>query len=262
MNTSCHQLLTGAGAAAREAGRYALVHGGRRGEVAETRRHDVKLKLDRECQEIAEAFIRAHFPTHDIMGEEDATEAPVPAASEFRWIIDPIDGTVNFSHGLPHWCCSIAVERRGTIVAGAVYAPVTDELYTASLEQAAQCNGAALHVSTVTSLDRALVLTGVDKDGAPGQPPFERFLRITDRVQRSRIMGCAALDICHVAAGRADAYFESGIYTWDMAAAALIVQQAGGRGEILARRGGHRLCFAATNGRVHQELKDLLAFDT
>jgi myo-inositol-1(or 4)-monophosphatase len=244
--------------AATTAGRHALANHGRRQDALSTDRHDVKLRLDVECQAIAEKVVTARFPAHAILGEESATDIAGPAPGACEWIIDPIDGTVNFSHGLPQWCCSVAVRRDGRTLAGAVYAPVFDELYTASAGGPATCNGTVLAVSATDSLAAAIVHTGLDKNVAPELPPLEIFKRIAGAVQRPRIMGSAALDICYVAAGKADAYFESGIYIWDLAAAALIVEQAGGKAEILVRQADRRLCFAASNGRLHDAFKRVL----
>ena len=161
---------------ARTAGDHALANRERRVEVVKLSRHDVKLKLDLECQARAESVIRSEYPDHDILGEEDV-DAPAadtkPAAVE--WIIDPIDGTVNFWHGLPLWCTSVAVRTNGRVVAGAVYAPDIDELYSASEGGGAFCNGQPLAVSETAKLEQALVTTGMDKDVHPELPPFALF---------------------------------------------------------------------------------------
>lgn len=255
-----NRLLECAVDATKAAGGYALTNWSRRREVAQTFAHDVKLALDLESQQVAEAFIRRHFPDHHILGEESPGIHPASTASdqEFEWIIDPIDGTVNFSHGLPLWCCSIAVRSRGQVVAGAVYAPALNELYTAHIESEAECNGTTLHVSTVSTLEKALVTTGLDKNLDPRLPPFEIFRELSLHVQKARIMGVAALDICRVAAGQADGYFENGIYIWDIAAANLIVERAGGRTDIIADLGEGRLRVMASNGLLHHALRDLI----
>lgn len=251
-------LLAAATDAAGQAGRHALDNHARRGEAVASFAHDVKLRLDQECQAIAEQTLRTRFPGHAILGEEGIPAED--AGSDFRWIIDPIDGTVNFSHGLPFWCCSIAVEFRGETVAGVVNAPALGECYTAAAGEPALCNGRALAVSEVPDLAQALVMTGLDKNVNPRLPPFELFRELSARVQKARIMGSAAIDICRVAAGQADGYFETGIYIWDVAAAAFIVRQAGGRAEILRREPGAdgRLSFIASNGRIHAALRQII----
>ncbi len=250
-------LLAAAVDAATRAGRHALENLSRRGEATASFAHDVKLHLDVECQAVAERAIRERFPGHAILGEEGS---PAGGGGDFRWIIDPIDGTVNFSHGLPFWCCSIAAEYRGETVAGTVYAPALGECYTAAAGGPARCNGRILAVSTVASLAQSIVLTGLDKNVNPRLPPFELFRELSAHVQKARIMGAAALDICRVAAGQADGYFETGIYIWDVAAGAFIVRQAGGCAEVMRRDPGPdgRLAFLASNGLIHSALRAVI----
>ncbi len=246
-------LLTVATAAVHAAGRSARAQPERRTEYLQTFTHDVKLALDVESQGVAENVIRTAFPTHDFLGEEDAslgrTQAEVPPSEDnVQWIIDPIDGTVNFSHGMPFWCCSIAARIGTRMVAGAVYAPDLDELYTATIDGPALCNGKPIHVSATPTLDRAIVMTGMDKSPAPDTPPYAIFTAIAENTQKARIIGSAALDLCWLAAGRADGYFERGIYIWDIAAAGLIVERAGGSGRIVAQMDEpYRMAFAAAN---------------
>jgi myo-inositol-1(or 4)-monophosphatase len=248
-------LLACAIEAARVAGEHALRNTHRRSEALAAPRHDVKLKLDVECQSRAEEVIRSAFPGHALLGEEDAAGRPSGRASAYEWIIDPIDGTVNFSHGLPLWCCSIGVRRGADVVAGAVYAPAIRELYAASVDTPSVCNDAPIHVSTLEALDRAVVFTGTNKDASSVEASLARFNRIAQAVQRARIMGSAALDLCMVARGQAEGYFERGIFIWDVAAGGLIVRQAGGRSETVAELEEGRLEFLATNGRIHEALR-------
>jgi myo-inositol-1(or 4)-monophosphatase len=254
-------LLEAAVAAARAGGLHALGNLHRRSETIMVAAHDVKLRLDVECQDIAERTVKSFFPDHAILAEESANlehPAEAPSGSPYLWIIDPIDGTVNFSHGLPLWCCSVAVKARGTVLAGAVFAPALNELYTAARGLPACCNGTPLRVSRTSALDKAMVLTGLDQKLTPRMNRFDLFRDIADHAQKARVLGAAALDVCRVAAGQADGYFESGIYTWDVAAAGLVAEQAGGRIEILGEPGPHRLYFLATNGFVHDALKALI----
>lgn len=252
---SLDRLLACAEAAARAGGKHALTHSHRRGIVAQTFAHDVKLKLDRECQDVTERVIRKCFPHAVILGEENTVK---PAAADVLWIIDPIDGTVNYFHGLPLWCCSVAVQVRGRAAAGAVYAPVLDECYTAHRERSSTCNGKPLAVSATRRLKDAVILTGLDKRNDLLSHSIALFQKLSRQTQKVRIMGSAALDLCQVAAGRADAFFESGIYLWDVAAAGLIVDQAGGRAEIISTDPHNRLRFIASNGRLHAPLRRLI----
>lgn len=248
-------LLDCAVAAARAAGRHALRHTKRRREVFALYRHDVKLVLDRECQAVAHGVIRRRFPDHGILGEEKLDSN---RASEFLWIIDPIDGTVNFFHGLPIWCVSIAVQAQGRSAAGAVYAPELDEFYTARIGCPALCNGRPIAVSANARLNQALVSTGVGKQTRDNSSYAGLFETLGGRIQKLRILGSAALDICNVARGRTEGFFESGIFIWDAAAGSLIVEQAGGRAEILASGPGHRLALLASNGKIHERLKAIV----
>jgi myo-inositol-1(or 4)-monophosphatase len=231
----------------------------RRQDTISVHRHDVKLRLDVEAQEHAEKVILAHFPTHVILGEETPTTShTVLPPGTYEWIVDPIDGTVNFTHGIPQWCTSVAVRRNGRMLAGVVYAPLMRELFMATEDGQATLNGLPISVSQIDRLDQSIVLTGLDKQASPALPPFAIFEKLALNTQKARIMGAAALDICHVACGTAEGYFEAGIYIWDVAAAGLIVQRAGGTAEVLRQMDPHRLMFLASNGRVHEPMKRLI----
>lgn len=226
-------------------------------------RHDVKLQLDVECQEIASEVVLSAFPDHLVLGEEDPVDLSGCKGmnerdrdeSPYEWIIDPIDGTVNFFHGNPFWCCSVAVRYRGMMQAGSIYAPVMRWSFEATIDEAARWNGEILKVSDTTELQRANIHTGADKSEGRGERPFRFFHRIAEVAQRARICGSAALDICLVAAGAADAYFEPGLFLWDVAAADLILKQAGGSSSLLREWPGHKLAYLGTNGKLHELLK-------
>ncbi len=251
------ELLQVAVAACRAAGRHAARNLDRRKETILVTAHDVKLALDVECQKIAERRILSAFPDHAILGEETAGET-APDHSPYVWIIDPIDGTVNFSHGLPFWCCSVAVQQAGQTVAGAVFGPALGELFTATQDGPALRNGKPIRVSDTSRMESALVMTGLDQKLSKRMNRLTLFKAIAENVRKARVMGAAALDACRVAAGQADAYFESGIYSWDVAAAGLIVERAGGQIETLATPGPHRLIFLASNRLVHFPLRRLI----
>ena len=188
--------------------------------------HDVKLVLDLECQQIAEKVILDEFPDHGILGEEQTA----PAAPDIcEWIIDPIDGTLNYSHGFPYWCCSVAVRLNGRMLAGCVHAPEFNEYYTAHIEAPAKLNDEPIRVSSVRRLSDVLVFTGLAKDfDNQHEHHFQQMQQLALNTQKMRINGAGALDLCHVASGTGDAFFECGIHLWDFAAAALIAEQAGG----------------------------------
>ncbi|MEI7435598.1 MAG: inositol monophosphatase family protein [bacterium] len=245
-------------AAARAAGGHAREQRHRRGEANQRLAHDVKLALDVECQSIAEEILRSRAPGYAILGEESTGDTKTADPDLPLWIIDPIDGTVNFSHGLPFWCCSIGIRLGACTLAGAVYAPDMNALYTATADGPALCNGAPLRVSSIAAVSEALIMTGLDKQMDPRRPSFEVFRAISVQAQKTRIAGSAALDLCLVASGQADAYFESGIYVWDIAAAALIVERAGGRTGLLGELGDGRLRFLASNGLIHDALREII----
>jgi myo-inositol-1(or 4)-monophosphatase len=253
---SADLLLAVARQAALLAGGHALNNPDRRRDANRVDRHDVKHALDDECEQIATGAIRSVFPDHAILGEETASGNEVPPPG-VRWVVDPIDGTVNFFHGLPIWCCSVAAQVAGETVAGVVFAPELELCFTGVRGGRAFCNGMPLRVSDTGVLQQAVVATGADRSEDPSQA-FRFLAAIGREVQRPRILGSAALDLCFVASGRVDGYFEQGIFLWDVAAAGLIVQCAGGSCEILREHGGHRMAFLASNGRIQQPLRDLL----
>jgi myo-inositol-1(or 4)-monophosphatase len=244
-------LLDCAVEAARRAGQHALAHSARRQDVLRRAAHDVKLALDVECQQQAEAVIRRAFPDHSVLGEEGRDAQP--AAVE--WIVDPIDGTVNFSHGLPGWCCSVAVRAGGETLAGAVFAPRMDELFTATRDGPARLNGAPIRVSGEERLDHAMVLTGLCQPECPKELSLSTLGSLSARIQKARILGAAALDLCYVACGRAEGYLETNIYLWDVAAGELILRRAGGQTAVLRDWGDCRMAFLGTNAALHQPLK-------
>jgi len=212
--------------AVKAAGSHAVQHKPRRVEVYERFSHDVKLQLDHECQAKATGVIHQKFPGDRILGEEGSHSDDGKGSVE--WIIDPIDGTVNFFHGLTWWCSSVAARVNGQIVAGAVFAPDLSMLFTATETTPARLNGEIIHVSGINRLSEALLVTGAEKEPNPGSVPMATAQLLAPHVQKIRILGAAALDICQVASGAADAFYQIGLFIWDVAAAGLIVKQAGG----------------------------------
>lgn len=211
--------------AAKAAGQHALKNKDRRTVSTETFSHDVKLVLDVECQQVAERVINAEFPDHGILGEEEIRPNPTTA---YEWVIDPIDGTMNYTHDFPYWCCSIAVRRGDTVVAGCVYDPESDACYTAHLDDLPRLNGKPIRVSETDQLCNAIVFTGISKQMESSEEPhFARFRALALHTQKLRINGSAALDLCHLAAGTSDGFFEASLYLWDYAAAGLIAERAG-----------------------------------
>ena len=215
--------------AARRASQHALANRDRRLDANSVARNDVKLKLDEECQHIAIATVLDAFPDHSVLAEEETGEPATSAAAEYQWIIDPIDGTVNFFHGNPQWCCSVAVRRGDETLAGAVAAPETGCLYEASLGGQALCNGEPIH-SLDLPLRDSLVLFGT---AAYNPELAERtFALCADYLRRGidlRRTGSAAWDLCNMALGTVGLFFEMRLQLWDYAAAGLIAMEAGCR---------------------------------
>ena len=194
--------------------------------VAVTEAHDIKIELDRRSQDLIEGMLLARYPDHAIYGEEGIRG---DAGSEYQWIIDPIDGTVNFFYGIPHFAVSIALRQAGELKLGVIYDPMRNELWSVVKGGPALLNGHPIRVSNRSQLSEATVSVGFSKTAASiekGLPTFERMVR---NVKKCRMMGSASLDIAYVACGRLDAYIESQISLWDIATGILLVEAAGGR---------------------------------
>lgn len=203
-------------------------------------------------------IIRKSFPDHFILSEETGE---IRQDSSYKWIIDPIDGTVNFAHGIPICCVSIALEKDGEIIMGAVYAPFLNEMFFAEKAQGAWMNEKRIRVSTEDSVLRSCLVTGfpytyLDTPNSPLEV-FERFIRKGIPVRR---LGSAAIDLCWVACGRFDGFYEHKLEAWDSAAGFIIVEEAGGRvtdyqGQYFSPYQPHVL---ATNGRIHEEMLEMI----
>ena len=239
-------------AVARAAGMHARTSAHRRDEVNFRSHHDVKLQLDVETQQVAYDCIRKAYPDHGFLGEEGEDEAATHAVC---WIVDPIDGTMNFFQGLPLWCTSIAVQVGGRTVAGAVYAPEQDECFTVTIDGPTLCNGSPVRVSDTPDLRQSMICTaGLSRvSGDPG-PRLPGFVNLLNEASKVRVLGAAALDLCYVACGRLDGMYEYGLKIWDVAAGGLMVLRAGGTFERFDSAGG----YVATNGRIRDELRRVL----
>lgn len=212
--------------AAQAAGGLLRTHYGRPLKVDVNEAHDIKLELDRRSQTLIESILLTRFPSHAIYGEEGIQGDP---ASEFQWVIDPIDGTVNFFYSIPHFAISIALRQAGRIVVGVIHDPIRDELWAVEDGGIPMLNGQPIAVSERQDLAEAIVSVGVAKSIESinrGLPLFERMLR---SAKKCRMMGSAALDVAYVACGRLDAYVENSISLWDVAAGILLLERAGGK---------------------------------
>jgi myo-inositol-1(or 4)-monophosphatase len=189
---------------------------------------DLVTQADFASQEVVRRIVLGAFPSHSFLGEErEPGVTPVPR-SEYRWIVDPLDGTTNFVHGLPHYCVSLGLERSGELLAGAVYDPVLDECFTAAAGEGARLNGRPIHVSGVVQLSESLAAVGFPPNTPPNAPDLRLFLDMLPRCQAIRRTGSSALNLCDLAAGRFDLYWSYSTHIWDVAAGVLIVREAGG----------------------------------
>jgi myo-inositol-1(or 4)-monophosphatase len=232
--------------------------------------HDIKLELDVRCQNLIERKLRAAFPQIGLLGEEGTASAD---NTEFRWVVDPIDGTVNYASGIPHACVSIALQVQSSrfkvqgsklkgkdqgssysTVVGVVYDPFTDELWTAIRGEAARLNGKPIRVSRRRDLAGAIVSIGFSKTRAGVRRAMPYFLWLSRRVRKIRLMGSAALALTYVATGRFDAYIERGISLWDIAAGGLILECAGGKFWRETTGGEQKYRMVASNGLLHRKL--------
>ena len=181
---------------------------------------------DEGSQKLILQAIEDRFPQHSILAEENAS---IDKNSEFTWIIDPLDGTVNYMHQIPIFCVSIALYRNMTPYLGVCYNPMSNDLFYCEKGKGAYRNGSAIHVSSTERLIETLVVTGFPYTKEESEKVVSRLARVLTEVQGIRRLGSAALDLCFVAAGLFDGYWEIGLSPWDIAAGALMVQEAGGR---------------------------------
>jgi len=240
--------------------------------------HDIKLELDVRCQALIEKILRAAFPEIPLLGEEGDSG---DVTAEYRWVVDPIDGTVNYFYGIPHAAVSIALQRWGETpsspnlktgkpkqsgldgvsphhefesVVGVIYGPFTDELWTTVRGGPTRLNGRIVRVSNRSKLEDAVIAMGFSKNRENMEKSLPHLNRLARRVKKIRVMGSAALELAYVASGRLDAYIERTINLWDVAAGQLLVENAGGEFyAVPAPEGKLRMC--ADNGRLRKKLQ-------
>src|SRR5438105_9243482 len=270
---------------ARQAGEIMRQHLAAPKRVDSATKYDIKLELDRRCQKVIERQLRAAYPEVEFLGEEDAGRI---TDAEYRWVVDPIDGTVNFAYGIPHACVSIALQsraerlqerrkptRRGgerinaqswssalraypdgyVTLCGVVYDPFCDELWTATVGQLARLNGRIIRVSRRSRLAEAIISIGLSKSREHLEATLPMLNQLARRVRKMRIMGAGALDLVYVATGRFDAYLERRIRLWDIAAGGLILECAGGEIWRQTVAGEYAFQMIASNGLLGRQIR-------
>ncbi len=221
---------------------------------------DLVTEVDKACEALIVSAIERDRPADAIVAEEGGGTDHADAA--WRWIIDPLDGTTNFAHGYPRFCVSIGIQEAGEAAVGVVYDPLLDELFTAIRGKGAYRNGKAISVSMETDLSRGLMATGFAYDRRKSErdnvEQFKEFLKTAGAMRRD---GSAALDLCYVAAGRLDGYWELKLSPWDVAAGLLIVEEAGGKTSDTAGGNDHwsGKHVVASNGHLHEPMLEVLA---
>ena len=261
-DTQFKSALAAAIASARIAGDVMKKNLRRPKAVDNTAPHDIKLALDVRCQRLITRQLSKSFPKIPVLGEEGIDLSWKNSA--LRWVVDPIDGTVNYAYGIPHACVSIALQQRVhensvsddafQTVVGVVFDPFMDELWTAIRQGPARLNGRRIRVSQRTTLADSIVTIGFAKTEVTLNAMMPIFQSLVHRVRKIRIMGSAALALTYVADGRFDAYIESGIRLWDIAAGGLILECAGGEFLTQPKPGDHTYALIASNGLVGADL--------
>jgi len=243
-----------------QAGQVLLGHFGNIENFERKSEIDLVTVADREAEELIKNIISSAHPDHEILAEESGLNSA--GADKIRWLVDPVDGTTNFAHSMPIFATSIAVEKRGEIILAGVFNPYMNELFLAEKGAGATLNGKKIQVSGVSSLRDSLVVTGF---------PYDRRERVRHYLKAWELMllscqgilrlGSAALDLCYVAAGRAEGFWEEGLKPWDTAAGKLIVEEAGGRVSDFAGAAysPYMKQVLGTNGAVHDEILKILA---
>lgn len=221
---------------------------------------DLVTEIDHQSEDYLLGAIQARFPDHTVMTEE---RGEVPGAEDKVWYIDPLDGTVNYAHGVPIFSVSIAYAENGEVILGAVYDPVQDNYFCAERGGGAWLNGVPLAVSSEKTLDQSLLVTGFPYDVRTNpKNNLDEYVAFSLRSQGVRRLGSAAIDLAYVAAGRFDGFWEISIHPWDIAAGSLIVEEAGGK--VTDVRGGpdflaHPPSILATNGYIHAQMLSVLS---
>jgi myo-inositol-1(or 4)-monophosphatase len=244
--------LNAAENAARAAGKLLRANFPQRQRVNVVAAHDIKLEIDVQAQELISNLLLEEFPAHALYGEEGIVG---DQSSDHQWIVDPLDGTVNYFYGIPHFCISIALRVRGEIIVGVIYDPIRNEMWAGQKGDVSKLNGSRIHVSDRTELAEAVISIGLAKTGETINTNFPLLQQMIHRVRKCRVLGSAALDMAYVACGRFDAYIETGISLWDIAAGWLLVENAGGTVDLRPRENmKDKYSIVASNGLIDLKL--------
>lgn len=246
--------------AALEAGKFLKMNMGKIKHIEFKQGEETNLvtEMDKKAEQLIIEKIRQRYPQHNFLGEESGSHK---TSSDYKWVIDPLDGTTNFTHALPIFCTSIALECKGEVMLGAIYDPNSDELFTAEKGKGAYLNNRRIHVSQTARLMQSLIVTGFPYD-IKGNPhnAVEHFTNFLTGCQAVRRLGSAALDLSYVACGRFDGFWEVALNPWDMAAGVLFVQEAGGK--FTNFKGFPSDIYTpnvlATNGLIHDQMAEVL----
>src|ERR1700682_5188740 len=238
--------------AARAAGELLRQHFQQPLRVNSSQPHDLKLEIDVRAQELITASLLKRFPEHALHGEEGIVGNQ---KSHYQWVVDPLDGTVNYFYSIPHFCVSIALRFKGEIIVGVIYDPMRDELWTGQKGEAPRLNGHHFRVSERADLAEAVISVGLSKTGMMIESNIPLLQQMLHRARKCRIMGSAALDMAYVACGRFDAYIEQGISLWDIAAGWILVETAGGTVDVRPRKDmKDKYSIIASNGIIDLKL--------
>lgn len=247
---------------AREAGQILAERFGRAIKITQKGEIDIVTEADLAAEKLIIERIKSHYPRHAILSEEAGALTSIAGdGGEWRWVIDPLDGTTNYSHGYPCFCVSIALERIDQgVVLGVVYDPTRDELFAAERGEGATLNGRRIRVSEVDDLNRALLCTGFPYNVREVEEFARHFISFVMNAQAVRRDGAAALDLAYVACGRFDGFWEEGLKPWDVAAGALLIEEAGGQA---SRFDGSPYTiyappFMSSNGLIHEAMMRVL----
>jgi len=244
---------------AREAGQILLERFGRKINVFKKGEINLVTEADLASEKLIIEKIRSYYPKHAILAEESGAAA-LNADSEWKWIVDPLDGTTNYAHGYPCFCVTVALEYKGEIVLGVTFDPTRDELFAAEKGNGATLNGRQIRVSETGNLNESLIVTGFPYDAKERGDFTRHFTEFVVKARGLRRDGSAAIDMAYVACGRFDGFWEEGLNPWDVAAGVLLIEEAGGRVSYYddSKFSIYQPPICASNNLIHREMLEIL----